>query len=337
MILQNIPTLPQAPSQFDMQRLGTSFQMFNMRASSNIGGKSANQFQKVPFEIVEAIFRLLLDPDQVCFALSCKGIYAIYTQQKRFHFPPSVKYQAARHWYDIDLRLRLQNKRWIYCTQCSIPHWLSASAWRTIQSCLSLVQQTSRCRSNYQIWHRPPFTGQVDICPCSAMTFSKHQLFTYICRNARDACQALQLQGHIRNLNDPDIGCDETFVELAHICTFTNHPLVETRIRTNVWFDEASETLQVLNRFKFDVSKAGSLHLGPFGRTSSNRCVHKDTKRWLEDFFRRTKSSFYLNTQNHSWCVWLGWDTSYTFEILLHRNLGGSKWPDSRWKSHCYN
>lgn len=303
----------------------------HMRANSHFSGLKANQFRKVPVEIVEAIFRFLVRSDQICFALSCKGIYAIHAQQKHLNSAPRLESVMQK----TDLRLRLQNKRWIYCTQCSIPHW--CSVWRKIQSWLSLNHTNADCRSGYQIWHRPPFTGQVDICPCSTLSFYKHQLFSYLCRNPAFTYQALKQQQQQHTQPDPNIGCDETFVEFAHECTFDNHPSVETRIRTTFWFDETSKTLQVLNRFKFDISKAGSSHLGPFGRTSSNRCLHKDTKRWLEDFFRRSKSSFHINTQDHSWCQWLGWDTSHTFEVLLHRNLGDSKWPDRRWKSHCHN
>lgn len=288
-----------------------------------------SQFRKVPVEIVEAIFRFLLYSDQICFALSCRGIYAIYIQQKALNFVPSSRLESAIH--GIDLRLRLQNKHWIYCTQCSLPHW--HSMWHTIRSFLGLNHKHPNCRPSYQVWHRPPFTGQVDICPCFSMTFYKHQLYTYLCRNPNSVSQ--DLQKYI--LTGPNIGCDEKFVDFTHKCIFTNHPLVEARIKTTFWFDEASKTFRVLNRFKFDISKAGSSHLGPFGRTSSNLCLHKDTKGWLQDFFRLSKSNFHINTQDHSWCQWLGWDTPYIFEIILHRNLGNSKWPDRRWKSHCHN
>jgi hypothetical protein len=96
-------------------------------------------------EIVEAIFRFLVCPDQICFALNCKGIYAIYAQQKHLNSAPIFESVIQK----TDLRLRLQNKRWIYCTQCSIPHWYSA--WRKIQSWLSLNHTDADCRSDYQI------------------------------------------------------------------------------------------------------------------------------------------------------------------------------------------
>lgn len=54
----------------------------HMRAKSHFPALKANHFRKVPVEIVEAIFRLLIRLDQICFALSCKSIYAIHGQQK---------------------------------------------------------------------------------------------------------------------------------------------------------------------------------------------------------------------------------------------------------------
>ena len=242
----------------------------------------ANQFRKVPVEIVDDLFRFLDRPDQICFALSCQGVYGIYRQRKNLK-------SSLRHMSVIEetyLCLRLQNERWVYCTKCAIPHW--CSAWHTIQSWLGLNHAIERCRSGYQIWHRPPFKGQVDLCPCKSWSFYQHQLISYLCRNP-DLIYKAQPQRQQGTRSHPDIGCDEGFVLFVHDCTFDKHPSVATQIKTASWFDETSKTVRVLNRFKFDISKAGSSHLGPFGRTSSNLCLHKDTKRWLEDFFRRSK------------------------------------------------
>lgn len=297
-----------------------------MQTGSNIYGPKANQFRKVPCEIVEAICRFLIDSDRLCFALTCKALYITCTEDRNHTRGSISKLQK------VDFLLRLQNENWRYCTECEVPHW--CSAWQNLKYHFRFSQKI--CHSSYKLWHRPPFKGKVDLCPCSSMTFYKHQLFTYLCRNPK--LQYQRVQQYIRS--DPfmaDIGCDESFVNFTHECTFSNHPFVEVTTRTTIWFDEMSKTLQLLNHFQFDTSKAGSQNLGPLGRTSSNSCVHKDTKRWIEDFFRLSKSKFHVQTQKNSCCQRLSWNNPQKFEIYLHRNLGGSRWPNKRWKSHCHD
>lgn len=143
----------------------------------------ANIFERIPAEIIERILESLPDGDQICFSLSCKYTFACfhsYVKQHGAHIAqilplrkrPMLRGNSART-TRTNLLLRLQNNRWRYCSQCWSPH--RYSVWRALQSNWKLYQKpcNSACdlAGTRSLKCSSLYAGEVDICPCNAMTF----------------------------------------------------------------------------------------------------------------------------------------------------------------------
>lgn len=68
------------------------------------------------------------------------------------------------------------------------------------------------------------------------------------------------------------------------------------------------------------------------------------TGNWLKCFFKEAGADFFLGDESSNWYQCLGWDKddklgdrSHTFEILMNRDLGGSRWPSKGWKNNSHN
>ena len=79
---------------------------------------AVNHIQKLPFEIIATIFKLLSDPNKVCFMLSCKYFCCIYQslppQDKVWFF----KGRSFRSCPSVELLHQLQNECWQFFRLC---------------------------------------------------------------------------------------------------------------------------------------------------------------------------------------------------------------------------
>jgi hypothetical protein len=71
-------------------------------------------------------------------------------------------------------------------------------------------------------------------------------------------------------------------------------------------------------------------------------CLHRETGRWLQDFFVQARYKFFIGVQGTtaSVCTWRGWSKTQqglrALEIDLDRNLGGNQWPNKSWRLNSY-
>jgi hypothetical protein len=301
----------------------------------------SNAFQRLPPKLIQIILKLLSGADEICFALSNSAIYTCFQEYIRHYRPigddrwhpayinPSLTSEgrlSKRHKasfgskYRAELLLRLGDKRSVYCGQCHNVH--KRSIGRALQSYFNLKPQCSSLH-----------TEVVDICPCTAMTFHNT-------RNCIIVARTPELQGFYRNYwrcSEPSFRCETGKTEFTHQCTFNDHSLAIVYIKTRVWFDEGSKSLQVQSLFKFDVSGLKPAQLKHLGKSNINNCIHHDAARWLQKFFQESKAPVDMKILGSDYCQWLGWEESKadesprSFEIILHRDLGGVHWPDKRW------
>lgn len=157
-----------------------------------------------------------------------------------------------------DLLLRLQDDRWKYCSQCWVLH--RYSVWRALQSnwkicmkpCASICDlagtRSLKCSSLY--------AGEVDTCPCNAMTFHQRQHLADIGRNPSKAMVPGFNYGgcSYRTTNDLSKPC----ATITHTCSFNSHPLAEAQIFSRITTGPGSRNMHLYNRFRFDIYRPNS-------------------------------------------------------------------------------
>lgn len=116
----------------------------------------------IPSEIVDTIFRFLPELDKACFALSCKRLHACYVSYNRQR-GISVLSTLPR----TELLLRLQNKRWVYCTECQNLHRYSR---RRHLLELGKTRERKPSTSECKAWYKQ-HASKTDIYPCPGTTF----------------------------------------------------------------------------------------------------------------------------------------------------------------------
>lgn len=331
-------------------------------------------FQNIPSELLGLILELLPTKDQICFSLSSKSYFAwfqSYVKQhgttvaqllpkKKAHTQQGIVLSTSElttpDHTRSQLLCRLQNNRWKYCCQCQSlhPHSMRRaleSKWRLTQKpCGSAcyLGGTSLFGRNL-IFTNPSgskvkcslaYTGEVDICPCDGMTFHQRQHFYEFCELPIFA-KIYRNRGYkSKHFNRSKLNEICHYLELSHECTLVNSSLGKVVTRTRIWLDRANRDLRLHNRFRFELynrSQAAKLvECFPY-------CLHRDTGRWLQDFFKLAKHEFYTGVQGTttSVCTLRGWIKTQqgqtAFEIDLDRNLGGNEWPNKSWKLNSYS
>lgn len=102
--------------------------------------RTTTTIQKMPPEIVDLIFAFLSIPDQICFSLSCKYLFAclqssieqssikreaVLGMQMPHLLPPETRPVLSRHAKKrpiVQLLHRLENTRWKFCSECWTLH-----------------------------------------------------------------------------------------------------------------------------------------------------------------------------------------------------------------------
>jgi hypothetical protein len=330
-------------------------------------------FQNAPPELLELILELLPTKDQICFSLTCKFCFAwfqsyvkrrgttvaqllpkkkacaqqgIVLSTSEFTTPD----QARSH-----LLCRLQNNRWKYCCQCQSlhPHSMRRaleSRWRLTQKPCGFDCHLSGTSllgkdldfpnlSGPRVECSLAYTGEVDICPCDGMTFHQRQHFYQFCQLPSTAIRYRDRGYMSKHFNGGKLDTICHYLELSHECTLVKPFVGKVFTKTRIWLDRETQNLHLHNRLRFELCERSQdvKHGGCFPY-----CLHRDTGRWLQDFFIQTEQKFYTGVQGTttSVCKWRGWcktqEGRTVFEIDLDRNLGGNEWPNKSWRLNSY-
>ena len=293
---------------------------------SGVESKKSKILRKILPEVVEIIFQFLPDLDQACFALSCKRLHAYYVSYTRQR-GICVLSTLPR----TELLRRLQNNRWTYCSGCQHLHRYSICQHLHRYSIWQLLPFRRECGQkpsifDCKVWCYIQHAGEVDICPCSSITFHQKQ----------------HPIDYFRSLEHRAFGfpayLSPSFESFTHFCTF-KHPLAQVLVKTRTRFNKESKTFQVENEFIFKTSKE-KVSLGIFQKISPRQSRY-ETELWLKNFIDEAKCKFFIGNESSDWYQCHGWDAMrrgpYSFTILLHRDLGGSRRPSKGWKHNCHN
>lgn len=312
--------------------------------------------QDMPQEIVAMILEYLSVPDQVCFSLSCKHVFACLQSSLKMNgmqlsqlLPPEkrpILCPDSKKRPLVQLLRQLENSRWKYCSECWSLH--PHSTWRALKSTRKLRQKPYcfNCHLIHAQICYMPYAGVVDLCPCLTITFRDKLQIMETCMYARQS--ALEGCHYYYNdvLSHPSYGKLHKY--LWHECTFSDHPFAKVRISTSLSIDEETIGLSVLNRYAFEI-----LQESPSSRASSSSivktpsvCRHREPGTWLERFFDEAGSSFRGWDKTHTLCPtrqtdWGDWKKPEaghmpcSFEIVIVRNLGNKEWPNKDWDHYC--
>lgn len=134
---------------------------------------------RVPIELLIEIFSHLELPGQVCFAMSCKGLYQLFgsvLQADELCFPrlSSRKGRAKKYHRRMTLLTQLEDSRWACCAVCQKLHPRKEFALFY----LSEHPRQRKCMS---------WAGLVDLCPCITLTpHDRNHIVEYLMGKASD-------------------------------------------------------------------------------------------------------------------------------------------------------
>ncbi|KAJ5179998.1 hypothetical protein N7492_003208 [Penicillium capsulatum] len=224
--------------------------------------------QNIPPELVENILARLEGVDQICFSLSCKYTFACFQSYAKRHEINVAKLLPPPQWAKFcgpsaiprrTALLRLQDNRWKYCSQCESLHQFSM--WRAFQSMWKFhwtpcygVTGNWKCSSLY--------AGEVDICPCSRITFHQGQ----------------HIIGFLRDENDYSDAKD--FLD-------SRHPQAKVRICSMIRLDFFEKNLSFTNEFHFEMNNPDC----SYWKDLEYLDLHPGE--WLRNFFDEASSGFY--------------------------------------------
>ncbi|CAG8105450.1 unnamed protein product [Penicillium salamii] len=280
-----------------------------------VGPKKYTTLWKIPSGIVETIFQLLSDLDRACFALSCKRFHDYYVSynKKRGISVPSTLPRTL-------LLRRLQNARWVYCIRCQNLHRRSKLQFLKSGWGCDPKPVVSKCNSWCDIQH----DDKVDICPCSTVTFHQKQHPVEYFKS-----QKLTLRR---------ASYEKASGWFMHLC-IVEHPLARVSVQTQAHFNKMTNTFQVENQFAFKPSKEA--RTSSLFQNISFKLSRYETESWLKRFFHEAGSDFFIGNESSNWYQCHGWkigegEQGDTFNIILHRDLGGDRRPCKGWEDNCH-
>lgn len=294
----------------------------------------------IPTEILDRILEYLPVADQVCFALSSKHLYAhfrSFLQAQGRSLPELLREERPiliRN-VDIESRARTQvlrrlekNSGWEFCPGCWKLHPRSA-ARRTPKKSHCLECQF--LLHGQQGWCLPS-AGVVDLCPCLSITFRDQADLMKTLESVQDRVHAGREFYYNRLFSHPSFGKKRSC--LWHQCSITDHPYGSVDIETGIWIS-VEQCLVVENRYTFCINR--SSRTSPSGVNYPSICPHKDTKKWLQQFFLDAGLSFkgwHNVTFISRAAFWLKRESAelHQFKVRVTRILGQGKWPDKLWE-----
>lgn len=174
------------------------------------------------------------------------------------------------------------------------------------------------------------YAGEVEICPCLTISFRDKLALIEACKNA-----SKQVRDGRRHYFNNALYSNGSNV-LWHKCTFSDHPFMKVEVQTSFRYDEEIRNLRVESFCLFKEKTAETLASGMKTRL---KCPHQATRKWLREFFDEAGSSFsgwhngFLSFPNPR-VVWEDSDNGNeprSFDLCVVRNLGNSKWPNTKW------
>lgn len=133
---------------------------------------NATYLNNLPYDLLDEIIANLSRIDQVCLALTCKGLWIYFQSFLRAQkLELSQFFQCqSRTRYDntfystptTELLHRLQNRRWNFCRMCWKLHRYSSWGDSRISESKVLFPYRPNCM---------PFTGTINTCPCLKVNY----------------------------------------------------------------------------------------------------------------------------------------------------------------------
>lgn len=299
--------------------------------------------QNLPPEIISLIFTFLSTPDQVCLALSCRYFLEclrasltapqmrlpwLLPRERRSILCPKDK-QRRRH----QLLLRLENKRWKFCSHC----WVLRPRFSLRSRLTQVLCSHDQPLLGEQICLQTRLTRPVDevsICPCLSMSFSDKSDLIGTIEEARKTAHPGREYFYDNALCHPSY--NRRLVNLFHVCGFHDHPFLKVKVFNMFWVQESTQSLRVHSQYVFEGlgTRVSAPRIGESSR--------KEIRSWLEKFFAEAGSGF-LTARGTDKCCTFMWECVYganfalreepgSFEIFLSRDIGDiCTWPRRPW------
>lgn len=280
---------------------------------------------EIPAEILDLVYEKLPALEQIYFALTCKYLYIHFVSFLKAkdldhakHLIPREERLPIRHNAELEAQPRIQllrqleNELWKLCVVCMKLH--PHSAFKPSRQ----SKKENHCYKCGLLHGRDcmPFAGLVDICPCFSVTFNERRLVV----NTISSFTQDILPEDFKHT--PSLG-------VSHNCQVTSHLDVQVAIKTDILMveciqgDPKSKSLHVYNTYSFEFSEGlpGAL---------SGICPHKETNKWLRQFFIETGLDY---------SAWGGTANPLVTEphlikISTSRNLGSRNWNKREWKNN---
>lgn len=235
-------------------------------------------------------------------------------------------------WSRTELLVRLQRDRWKYCNQCWALH--PYSAWMALRSNWMLCQQpcsskcglvgieSRKCSSLY--------TGEVQMCPCQAITFHQSQHIAEYCRGSRSDLHLDHSSFKVARRHDGGR-------KILHSCSVTTNEAT-LYVFSRIMVCYCCNHLHVTNQSSLRVHDPCPSYFVRVAR--SWYCPEL----WIEKFVGEAGLKFNCGIWGSVWRSdsrpLLGLtsrmlEERVPLEIVLQRDLGPvRKWPSIRWKLH---
>lgn len=297
--------------------------------------------QNLPPEMISLIFTFLSIPDQICLALSCRYFLeclraSLPARQMQLlwllpHERPSILCPSDKQKQRYQLLLRLENKRWKFCSHCWILHPHS-SLWNRLTQVL--------CSHDYpllgeQICLQTRLiqpVNEVSICPCLSISFNDKSDLIGTIEMARKTAHPGLKYFYNNALCHPSY--NRQLINLFHICVFNDHPFFKVKIFNMFRVQESTQSLRVHSHYVFEDTRVSAPRIGELSR--------KEIRSWLEKFFAEAGSGF-LSARGTDKRRTFMWECVYgasfalrqepgSFEISLSRDIGDiCTWPRRPW------
>ncbi|PYH50713.1 F-box protein [Aspergillus niger CBS 101883] len=335
---QQLPNHRRAPKPQIMRTFNNTMQSM----LTNLHLKHRASFSVLPPEVVEKIFEFLSTPDLICFGLSCRynlcRLKAYFEEQKiQLHqLLPIEKrktiYTEIKQQPRLQFLLRLESAHWRYCRDCQVLH--PDSTWQALRDFKDTRRKRTKCCSRCSFQSGSllcmPYAGEVEICPCTRITFVDKLHLIQLCKKEKrlvrlDKKKSLSHPSSRKLQND-----------LQHFCVFNGNPLFKVKIQTDILYDDDGWELYLYNSYRIYTT-------GEFPSKSLRSlmaCPHKDIDGLARQIFHDGGSSFTgwdkaRSPRSVKYCGWTKYENAgrcyYSLTINTERNLGGTKWPDKAW------